>query len=208
MNTDFAEVFRLFDRDNSGSVSDRELGTVLHSLGCFPTDAEIDGMLRHLSAFHEQKALEQKLASELDADPRAAAVILRSDRTSSSSDTSASLAALDSLLLQLESVMQATAPPPPGAPAQPATLASFTAFLQAKLDETELEEELRSALTILQLPNKIGYVQRVNFEQTLTSWCERLSKDEFSELMKEVEVLEDGTISIDDCVRSIMLKGF
>ncbi|KAK6127851.1 hypothetical protein DH2020_038420 [Rehmannia glutinosa] len=57
---EFKEVFKLFDKDNDGSITSKELGTVLRSLGQNPTEAELQEMINEADAdlngkieFHE-----------------------------------------------------------------------------------------------------------------------------------------------------------
>ena len=45
---EFVEAFNLFDRDGDGSISVKELGTVLRSLGQNPTEAEIQAMIEEV----------------------------------------------------------------------------------------------------------------------------------------------------------------
>ena len=63
---EFKEAFSLFDKDGDGTITTKELGTVMRSLGQNPTEAELqdminevdaDGMRRHPSInFHFTKA--------------------------------------------------------------------------------------------------------------------------------------------------------
>uniref|UniRef100_A0AAQ4NW18 EF-hand domain-containing protein n=1 Tax=Gasterosteus aculeatus aculeatus TaxID=481459 RepID=A0AAQ4NW18_GASAC len=43
--TEFKEAFSLFDKDGDGTITTKELGTVMRSLGQNPTEAELQDMI-------------------------------------------------------------------------------------------------------------------------------------------------------------------
>lgn len=43
--TEFKEAFSLFDKDGDGSITTKELGVVMRSLGQNPTEAELQDMV-------------------------------------------------------------------------------------------------------------------------------------------------------------------
>ena len=45
---EFKEAFSLFDKDGDGTITTKELGTVMRSLGQNPTEAELQDMLTYL----------------------------------------------------------------------------------------------------------------------------------------------------------------
>jgi len=47
---DFQEAFRLFDRDHDGNIETSVLGTVIRSLGCNPTNAQIGDIITQLNS--------------------------------------------------------------------------------------------------------------------------------------------------------------
>ena len=47
---EFREAFGLFDKDNDGSITSKELGTVMKSLGQNPTDAELQDMINEVDS--------------------------------------------------------------------------------------------------------------------------------------------------------------
>lgn len=48
--TEFKEAFSFFDRDGDGTISVKELGTVMRSLGENPTDVELKDMINEVDA--------------------------------------------------------------------------------------------------------------------------------------------------------------
>ena len=47
---EFREAFALFDKDGDGTISTKELGTVMKSLGQKPTAAELADMINEVDA--------------------------------------------------------------------------------------------------------------------------------------------------------------
>ncbi|KAK2988579.1 hypothetical protein RJ640_001513, partial [Escallonia rubra] len=47
---EFKEAFNLFDKDGDGSITTKELGTVMRSLGQNPTEVELQDMINEVDA--------------------------------------------------------------------------------------------------------------------------------------------------------------
>ena len=47
---EFKEAFSLFDKDGDGTITTKELGTVMRSLGQNPTQAELQDMINEVDA--------------------------------------------------------------------------------------------------------------------------------------------------------------
>merc|ERR1719359_479380 len=47
---EFKEAFLLFDKDGDGTITTKELGTVMRSLGQTPTEAELHDMINEVDA--------------------------------------------------------------------------------------------------------------------------------------------------------------
>uniref|UniRef100_A0A671XLI4 EF-hand domain-containing protein n=1 Tax=Sparus aurata TaxID=8175 RepID=A0A671XLI4_SPAAU len=52
--TEFKEAFSLFDKDGDGTITTKELGTVMRSLGQNPTEAELQDMINEVDADDEE----------------------------------------------------------------------------------------------------------------------------------------------------------
>ena len=51
---EFKEAFSLFDKDGDGTITTKELGTVMRSLGQNPTEAELQDMINEVDADGKQ----------------------------------------------------------------------------------------------------------------------------------------------------------
>lgn len=54
---EFKEAFSLFDKDGDGTITTKELGTVMRSLGQNPTEAELQDMINEVDADGQYKCL-------------------------------------------------------------------------------------------------------------------------------------------------------
>lgn len=52
---EFKEAFSLFDKDGDGTITTKELGTVMRSLGQNPTEAELQDMINEVDADGKQQ---------------------------------------------------------------------------------------------------------------------------------------------------------
>ena len=50
LHSEFKEAFSLFDKDGDGTITTKELGTVMRSLGQNPTEAELQDMINEVDA--------------------------------------------------------------------------------------------------------------------------------------------------------------
>uniref|UniRef100_A0A8C5AQI0 EF-hand domain-containing protein n=1 Tax=Gadus morhua TaxID=8049 RepID=A0A8C5AQI0_GADMO len=50
LTEEFKEAFSLFDKDGDGTITTKELGTVMRSLGQNPTEAELQDMINEVDA--------------------------------------------------------------------------------------------------------------------------------------------------------------
>ena len=54
--TELQEAFALFDKDGDGTITTRELGTVMRSLGHTPTEVELQDILNEFDAEGDVRA--------------------------------------------------------------------------------------------------------------------------------------------------------
>ena len=54
--TELQEAFALFDKDGDGTITTRELGTVMRSLGHTPTEVELQDLLNEFDAEGDVRA--------------------------------------------------------------------------------------------------------------------------------------------------------
>jgi len=57
--TEFKEAFSLFDKDGDGTITTKELGTVMRSLGQNPTEAELQDMINEVDADGKTRVLSE-----------------------------------------------------------------------------------------------------------------------------------------------------
>lgn len=60
---EFKEAFSLFDKDGDGTITTKELGTVMRSLGQNPTEAELQDMINEVDA--DGKSIERTCVSNI-----------------------------------------------------------------------------------------------------------------------------------------------
>lgn len=61
LQLEFKEAFSLFDKDGDGTITTKELGTVMRSLGQNPTEAELQDMINEVDADGENSIKPQRL---------------------------------------------------------------------------------------------------------------------------------------------------
>uniref|UniRef100_A0AAQ5ZCS6 Calmodulin 1b n=1 Tax=Amphiprion ocellaris TaxID=80972 RepID=A0AAQ5ZCS6_AMPOC len=65
---EFKEAFSLFDKDGDGTITTKELGTVMRSLGQNPTEAELQDMINEVDADGQYTVDEMIREADIDGD--------------------------------------------------------------------------------------------------------------------------------------------
>jgi len=60
---EFKEAFSLFDKDGDGTITTKELGTVMRSLGQNPTEAELQAMRKNCWLYRIHPSQRKRLFS-------------------------------------------------------------------------------------------------------------------------------------------------
>ena len=58
---EFQEAFSLFDKDGDGTITTKELGTVMRSLGQNPTEQELQDMIKEVDVDGKSKSQTESL---------------------------------------------------------------------------------------------------------------------------------------------------
>lgn len=180
------EVFQLFDKDGNGSVTAKELGTVLRSLGQNPSDVELLDMVKYIKQLHEWNSSGGGGGGGMHSSGKLSSLALPSDAQGGGGGGEPPISQ------QLAETM--------------VSFEMFSQFVGAKVREVEIEEELKAALRVFELPNRPGHILLSTLRVAVTSWGDRLTSDEVEEMIKDADASEDGVVVIEDFIRSIMLR--
>uniref|UniRef100_A0A5F8AGH1 Calmodulin 1 n=1 Tax=Macaca mulatta TaxID=9544 RepID=A0A5F8AGH1_MACMU len=66
---EFKEAFSLFDKDGDGTITTKELGTVMRSLGQNPTEAELQDMINEVDADGWERLHQRRRAASRNDEP-------------------------------------------------------------------------------------------------------------------------------------------
>lgn len=86
---EFKEAFSLFDKDGDGTITTKELGTVMRSLGQNPTEAELQDMINEVDADGECGRPELYFSCIIDANESSSTSLLSSSLSTTGHHTRA-----------------------------------------------------------------------------------------------------------------------
>uniref|UniRef100_A0A672RFZ6 Calmodulin n=1 Tax=Sinocyclocheilus grahami TaxID=75366 RepID=A0A672RFZ6_SINGR len=131
------EAFSLFDKDGDGTITTKELGTVMRSLGQNPTEAELQDMI-----------------NEVDADGNGT---------------------ID--------------------------FPEFLTMMARKMKDTDSEEEIREAFRVFDKDGN-GYISAAELRHVMTNLGEKLTDEEYVNLLYMYSILGRGSFCFNYCLNS------
>ncbi|BGP34914.1 hypothetical protein JCM10296v2_006738 [Rhodotorula toruloides] len=187
----FKEAFSLFDKDGDGTITTRELGTVMRSLGQNPTEAELQDMINEVDAdgngqidFPEFLTMMARKMRETDSEEEVREAFKVFDKDGNGFISAAECVKVFSLLalscgaiwVRLEALMTIFHPVSSSCPAVPSYPSrAFVWFRERRL------------------------------RHVMTNLGEKLSDQEVEEMIREADVDGDGQINYDEFVK-MMIK--
>ncbi|XP_023235515.1 calmodulin-like [Centruroides sculpturatus] len=139
--SEFREAFSLFDKEGNGTITGKELGTLMRSLGQNPTEAQLKAMIQDL-----QNSGRDQIDFPL-----------------------------------------------------------FLELMAKQMREAISEQEIRDAFKIFDRDNT-GYIIVAELRHVLTNLGEKLTDEEMDELLREVEIDNEGRIKYQEFVDMVTSK--
>ncbi|XP_067134715.1 calmodulin-like [Centruroides vittatus] len=139
--SEFREAFSLFDKEGNGTITGKELGTLMRSLGQNPTEAQLKAMIQ--------------------------------DLRNSGRD-------------QIDFPL-------------------FLELMAKQMREAISEQEIRDAFKIFD-QNNTGYIKVAELRHALTNLGEKLTDEEMDELLRDVEIDNQGRIKYQEFVDMVTSK--
>ncbi len=210
---EFKEAFSLFDKDGDGTITTKELGTVMRSLGQNPTEAELQDMINEVDA-DGNGTIDCEHARRWRDGARAAGQgkgQARRPRPAAAAATPAALGGPAAGRRRARAGARAYARPLAHRPAfarsprRPRVLAvpEFLTMMARKMKDTDSAEEIKEAFKVFDKDGN-GFISAAELRHIMTNLGEKLTDEEVDEMIREADVDGDGQINYDEFVDMMM----
>ncbi|KAL0609776.1 Calmodulin [Plecturocebus cupreus] len=206
---EFKEAFSLFDKDGDGTITTKELGTVMRSLGQNPTEAELQDMINEVDAdgngtidFPEFLTMMARKMKDTDSEEEIREAFRVFDKADGTGATElrlpggpgpgASLAA--NLLCHLR---------------QPPSLCSLLRDGDDSRPSHCLSPCWEKCLVKAFIPNPQdgnGYISAAELRHVMTNLGEKLTDEEVDEMIREADIDGDGQVNYEEFVQMMTAK--
>ncbi|XP_016310956.1 calmodulin-like protein 3 [Sinocyclocheilus anshuiensis] len=223
---EFKEAFSLFDKDGDGTITTKELGTVMRSLGQNPTEAELQDMINEVDADAASVPLLQRpipqgqdelwegvmgvawadqLTEEQIAEFKEAFSLFDKDGDGTITTK------------ELGTVMRSLGQNPTEAELQDMInevdadgngtidFPEFLTMMARKMKDTDSEEEIREAFRVFDKDGN-GYISAAELRHVMTNLGEKLTDEEVDEMIREADIDGDGQVNYEEFVQMMTAK--
>ena len=212
--SEFKEAFSLFDKDGDGTITTKELGTVMRSLGQNPTEAELQDMINEVDADgngtidceHARREGTERapLGHRARTTPGALARRQRPRRPSPWAGrrwAGGAHARAGARARARTRDLSLTAPPPRCS--RVLAVPEFLTMMARKMKDTDSAEEIKEAFKVFDKDGN-GFISAAELRHIMTNLGEKLTDEEVDEMIREADVDGDGQINYDEFVDMMM----
>eukprot|EP00617_Octactis_speculum_P006735 CAMPEP_0185790870 /NCGR_PEP_ID=MMETSP1174-20130828/158046_1 /TAXON_ID=35687 /ORGANISM="Dictyocha speculum, Strain CCMP1381" /LENGTH=202 /DNA_ID=CAMNT_0028485733 /DNA_START=55 /DNA_END=663 /DNA_ORIENTATION=- len=191
---EFKEAFSLFDKDGDGTITTKELGTVMRSLGQNPTEAELADMINEVDAdgngtidFPEFLTMMARKMKDTDSEEE----ILEAFKVFDKDGNGFMLA---DMINEVDADGNGTIDFP-----------EFLTMMARKMKDTDSEEEILEAFKVFDKDGN-GFISAAELRHIMTNLGEKLTDEEVDEMIREADIDGDGQINYEEFVKMMMSK--
>jgi calmodulin len=169
----------LFLYSHAGTITTKELGTVMRSLGQNPTEAELMDMIQEVCNV-QLGTVQEKFIHHF--------------RPSFFSSHTVISSLLAHLPLQIDADGSGTIDFP-----------EFLTMMARKMKDTDSEEEILEAFKVFDKDGN-GFISAAELRHIMTNLGEKLTDEEVDEMIREADIDGDGQINYEEFVKMMMSK--
>lgn len=196
---EFKEAFSLFDKDGDGTITTKELGTVMRSLGQNPTEAELQDMINEVDAdgtyifflytLHETNRISVQYCI-FDGESITLLLCHMLSNISSGNNYSIRQRREDMKIrvsLTCGEIVKILGNGTIDFP-------EFLTMMARKMKDTDSEEEIREAFRVFDKDGN-GFISAAELRHVMTNLGEKLTDEEVDEMIREADIDGDGQVN-------------